>query len=307
MEDIMNTKTIALSGAEVEVAFSGANGRVFLLGTGSMQLIGSDYSANPFKTSAQAGGSGVDDVARAAIEAHAGNAEIHVTAAEKAAWDGKLPFVGMVEDLFAVNKTCVCAWNSGTLNTPYKAGLTGAGGGLCIINNASGSTYTSYIVMESGGTSIYSASSNAGVIRVNWIKVGDGGNAETVGGKSAGEFVQYIGKISTSEIVDDPNYPIAYECSISPGTAQEIGLSGGWYHLKYFKHPDSGDIGWGAQIVLPLNNSTLKPMYRFARNTSEDWGTWHSFADGGNAASVGAYTEAKLAELEARVAALEGN
>ena len=113
------------------------------------------------------------------LSEHTDNAEIHVTAAEKAAWDGKLPFVGMVEDLFAVNKTCVCAWNSGTLNTPYKAGLTGAGGGLCIINNASGSTYTSYIVMESGGTSIYSASSNAGVIRGNWIKVGDGGNAST--------------------------------------------------------------------------------------------------------------------------------
>lgn len=238
---------------------------------------------------------------------HVLNAEIHVTSAEKAAWDGKLPFVGMVEDLFAVNKTCVCTWNSGTLNTPYKAGLTGAGGGLCIINNASGSTYTSYIVMASGGTSIYSASSNAGVIRGNWIKVSDGGNAETVGGKSAGEFVQYIGKITTSEIVDDPNYPIAYECSISPEIAQEIGLSGGWYHLKYFKHYDPGNIGWGAQIVLPLNSGTLKPMYRFARNTSEDWGTWYNFADGGNAASVGAYTEAKLAELEARVDLLDGS
>lgn len=67
----------------------GANGRVFLLGTGSVQLIGSDYSANPFKTSAASSGSGADEVARAAIEAHAGNAEIHVTSAEKAAWDGK--------------------------------------------------------------------------------------------------------------------------------------------------------------------------------------------------------------------------
>ena len=65
----------------------GANGTVFLLGTGSVQLIGSDYSTNPFKTSAQSGGSGADSVARAAISAHAGNADIHVTAAEKAAWN----------------------------------------------------------------------------------------------------------------------------------------------------------------------------------------------------------------------------
>ena len=126
----MSEKTIALSGAEVKVTFSGgnawlrndgaavvyasktagitagadrvisipaggsapvygANGTVYLLGSGSVQLVGSDYATNPFKTSAQAGGSGADDVARAAIEAHAGNAEIHVTAEEKAAWNNK--------------------------------------------------------------------------------------------------------------------------------------------------------------------------------------------------------------------------
>ena len=64
----------------------GANGTVYLLGTGSVQLIGSDYSTNPFKTSTSSGGSGgVDDVARAAINTHSGNAGIHVTTAEKAA------------------------------------------------------------------------------------------------------------------------------------------------------------------------------------------------------------------------------
>ena len=64
----------------------GANGTVYLLGTGSVMLIGSDYSTNPFKTSAQ-GGSGADDAARAAINQHAGNVDIHVTAAEKAGWN----------------------------------------------------------------------------------------------------------------------------------------------------------------------------------------------------------------------------
>lgn len=57
-----------------------AHGTVYLIGTGSVQLIGSDYSENPFKTSAQSGGSGADEVARAAIEAHAGNSSIHLTA-----------------------------------------------------------------------------------------------------------------------------------------------------------------------------------------------------------------------------------
>ena len=68
------------------VGVYGAHGTVYLMGTGSVQLIGSDYTACPFKTSAQ-GGSGADDVARAAIEAHAADADIHVTADEKAYWN----------------------------------------------------------------------------------------------------------------------------------------------------------------------------------------------------------------------------
>ncbi len=67
-------------------AIYGACGTVYLLGTGSVQLVGSDYTACPFKTSAQ-GGSGADSVARAAIEAHAADVDIHVTADEKAYWN----------------------------------------------------------------------------------------------------------------------------------------------------------------------------------------------------------------------------
>lgn len=67
-------------------AIYGACGAVYLLGTGPVMLVGSDYTACPFKTSAQ-GGSGADDVARAAIEAHAADADIHVTADEKAYWN----------------------------------------------------------------------------------------------------------------------------------------------------------------------------------------------------------------------------
>lgn len=61
-----------------------ARGTVYLTGTGSVLLIGSDYSENPFKSSAQSGGSGADEVARAAIEAHAGNSSIHLTAEQLA-------------------------------------------------------------------------------------------------------------------------------------------------------------------------------------------------------------------------------
>ena len=69
------------------VRIDGACRTVYLLGTtGSVQLVGSDYTACPFKTAAL-GGSGADSVARAAIEAHAADADIHVTADEKAYWN----------------------------------------------------------------------------------------------------------------------------------------------------------------------------------------------------------------------------
>ena len=64
----------------------GISGAVYLLGTGSVLIQSDDYVASPFKTSAQ-GGSGADSVARAAIEAHAADVDIHVTADEKAYWN----------------------------------------------------------------------------------------------------------------------------------------------------------------------------------------------------------------------------
>ena len=67
----------------------GISGTVYMLGTGSAQIISNDYSELPFKTSATSGGSGADEVARAAINAHSGNAEIHVTASEKTSWNDK--------------------------------------------------------------------------------------------------------------------------------------------------------------------------------------------------------------------------
>lgn len=61
---------------------------VYLLGTGSVMLVASNTPECPFKVSILTGGSSsVDDVARAAIEAHAADADIHVTADEKAYWN----------------------------------------------------------------------------------------------------------------------------------------------------------------------------------------------------------------------------
>ncbi len=77
----------------------GISGGIFMLGSGSVMVVSSDYAESPFKTSAQAGGSGADDVARAAISAHAGNTEIHVTAEEKATWNSKADLDDIPETL----------------------------------------------------------------------------------------------------------------------------------------------------------------------------------------------------------------
>lgn len=66
----------------------GINSAVYITGTGLVILVTSDYNENPFKASAQ-GGSGADEVARAAITTHADDADIHVTADDKTNWNGK--------------------------------------------------------------------------------------------------------------------------------------------------------------------------------------------------------------------------
>ena len=82
----------------------GACGAVYLLGTGSVLLVGSDYTASPFDSSVSSGGSGTDadEIARAAIRTHAENVAIHVTADEKAEWDSKIS-CGVVGETLTFN------------------------------------------------------------------------------------------------------------------------------------------------------------------------------------------------------------
>ena len=96
----------------------GTCGTVYLLGTGSVQLVGSDYTACPFKTSTSTGGeSGVDEVARAAISAHSANTDIHVTAAEKTAWNGLSNPNLLINPNFAINQRGITTADGGTDKT----------------------------------------------------------------------------------------------------------------------------------------------------------------------------------------------
>ena len=131
------------------VRIDGACRTVYLLGTGSIQLVGSDYTACPFKVSTSTGGeSGVDEVARAAIEAHAGNADIHVTATEKAAWNAvnySNPNL-LINPDFRINQRGQAEYTSGyTVDRWYSPGKCSAApisGGVKLTSTVTASSTT---------------------------------------------------------------------------------------------------------------------------------------------------------------------
>ena len=191
--------------ASQAAAIYGAVGTVYLLGTGSVQLVGSDYTACPFKTSAQSGGSGADDVARAAIGAHAGNADIHVTAAQKAAWDSKADPSDIPAKLGYVNYLGYVSDVDNTLNNPnysecsYECVITTAEAALMGLpscwwqikylrhtdNNGFG-CQIAFPIDGPDNSPRYRTS--AGLVWADWKLFQDGGNAATLDSHPAGDF-----------------------------------------------------------------------------------------------------------------------
>ena len=174
-------------------------------------------------------GSGVDEEARAAIEAHAGNTEIHVTSAEKAAWNGKAELTDIPSKLPA-----------------------------------------------------------------------DGGNADTVGGKHASDFMQFLGDFRSGSILETV-LTLDGSGYIYFGSANctDMPVDGQYYFAEVRK------VSTNYEIIATQFGSGTVFTNRY-NGASQVWAGWKNVADGGNAASVGAYTEAKLTAMEARIAALEG-
>ena len=279
-------------------AIYGACGSVYLLGTGSVQLVGSDYTACPFKTSAQSGGSGADDVARAAIGAHSGNADIHVTADEKAVWNGKadkseipttLPANGGNADTFggyapadfinvsatrkletSINGTLGGTYfceGSFTPDFPLKADGTEYGHYGLLDVRIYGSICYQTLQFENGIV-LHRACVIGSTPWSDWRDIADGGNADTLDGKHASDFP--IFHFYDANI----NADITYIEAKDGNTLFHLQIQTDVDIAKFFKSTDGG-ASW---TELPL----------------------------GAATNVGAYTEEKLVALEARIAALEG-
>lgn len=110
-----------------------------------------------------------------------------------------------------------------------------------------------------------------------WTNISDGGNADTVDGKHADSFMQWLGNISDVDFLNNANYKVDYHCNFYNGAL--IGLPiAGWYHIVYYMHVYQN--GYGMQIAYPLNFDGAT-MIRRANGTT--WETWRNIADGGNA------------------------
>ena len=269
------------------VRIDGACRTVYLLGTtGSVQLVGSDYTACPFKTSAQSGGSGADDVARAAIEAHAGNADIHITAAEKSVWNGKADKSEIPTSLPANggNAAQLGGISASELKRVAGAVMGGASAGVqwAGVDCQKGDVHTRMQVDADYDRILLFKSTDGGT---SWEEI-PLGNADTLDGKHASDFANS----ATIAHEDIDNLSASGFYRVSDAAALII-------HQFW-------DNNFSVQIKVDYRASDSVLQWRI--KALGVWGSWQKLNDGGSAASVGGYTEAKIAALEARIAALEG-
>ena len=284
------------------VGVYGANGTVYLIGTGSVQLIGSDYSTNPFRNSAASGGSGADEVARAAIGAHAGNADIHVTADEKAEWNGKadksdIPTTlpanggnaetldglhvddliyarGILEniDLDTIKYPCSALANVSCTNKPVDEWGT-----FLAFVGGSGSVSQLYIPTVVDGTqSTLWMRHFGGTGWSAWRNVSNGGNAETLDELHESSFAQNIGTWSEGNIKDS-----LLSCQRSGFVWIQPGVTGMPYDGTYW----FGTVNCtSVHRQLTVSNISNTAVYTISWNNGEQsWEAWKNIADGGNA------------------------
>lgn len=123
-----------------------------------------------------------------------------------------------------------------------------------------------------------------------WRDSRDGGNANTLDGVDKSKFIRWVGTIG-ADILNDSAYPLNYEGDVNEETAVSIGLTNAWWHVKYQRHTNTAG-GFGIQVLHPLNNSSLSPLYR--TSMGKVWDGWKRYGDGGNANTVDGFHLAVL-------------
>ena len=150
-----------------------------------------------------------------------------------------------------------------------------------------------------------------------WVNIANGGNADTVGGLHAADLFQkseglrsenmYYDIFSTTLTSDHPCWnKHCFVFGVSDDIESELYIDNApeisnqlWYEVF-----TCGTGNRAYQIAFGCYTNQRKTFIRYMHDWV--WSSWYNVADGGNATSVGTYTEAKIAALEARIAALEG-
>ena len=216
---------------------------------------------------------------------HAQNADIHVTADEKAEWNGKADKSEIPTTLPANGG------NADTLGSIPASELERVR--HAVIGGAGGNAQWTGIDATKGDTTIR-MQVDADYDKILLFKSVDGQqtwteielNADTLDGKHASDFANSATIVHES--IDNLSASGFYRVS----DAAALIIHQFW------------DNNFSIQIKVDYRASDSVLQWRI--KALGVWGSWQKLNDGGSAASVGGYTEAKIAALEARIAALEG-
>lgn len=254
---------------------------------------------------------------KAKLAVHANNSDIHVTAEEKAAWDGKaelsdipttLPANGGNADTidgkhaaeFAPYHRYAPIYTGDILDIPEMGTYSCAADGCTNLPSEIASWcyvtafdfrdagYKRFICTALNDIAVYpnviwlaSESTKTSDGKLIWSKANDGGNAATLDGKHASDFADNIYK----------GYPKEGNCNNA--TAQGVytvsnnstNAPGSDFYTLIVDV--AGDGTWIVQNAISAGTESV--AYRRTR-INGNWGAWKNIADGGNAATVNGYT-----------------
>lgn len=124
------------------------------------------------------------------------------------------------------------------------------------------------------------------------------GNADTLDGLHESSFAQNIGVWNEGDIKN-----LLLNCTKSGFVFIHPGVTGmPSDNMYWFGLIDCNTVHRQLIIRNVTNNASYSIIWNHG---TQGWTVWNNLADGGNATSIGAYTEEKIAALEARITALE--